>query len=312
MTTRCRPHRSPAPAPDLDPVQLTSLLEGILANWLPELGSVPPELGHLEALSLGGPEPVELPLAVGVVSADCDTIELALHPLWGPEPVGDLFGFVAPPTWLAFGVVASGTARALAGASPSPGADQAVLVGFLVSRRGQCAHLTWSAGALGRSSQAPGGRIPDACRRSLGLPTDDPQAPVIELWATLWLERVLVDLLAEPRSPSWTQLAWSFPAFGVLSGCDPAATVTVDSLVAVGHAAQLWGWGELRRLQAAGTTSSFGITPADAQWMDDGMFSREALGALPGLRELVVDLAELLAPTVADDVERALQAWGLT
>jgi hypothetical protein len=311
VTTHCRPHRSNPSAPDLDQAQLTCLLEGILANWLPLLGSVPPELADLAPLAIELPEPADLPMAVGVVAGNADAIELALHPLWGPDPVGDLFGFVAPPAWSAFGVVASGRTRALSGPTPHPDADQAVLVGLLISRRGQAAGLTWAPHPLDTSGESAIGRIPDACRRSLGLATQAPQASVIELWATLWLERVLSEALAQPRARTWDEVAWSFPAFGVLSG-SRSSSPSLDSVVAAGQAARVWSWEDLRRLHAAGTVASFGIDPADAAWMDEGMFSREALGGLPSLGDLVIELGDLLSPRLTGDVERALQAWGLT
>ena len=311
MTTRCRPHRSNPAEPDLDQMQLTCLLEGILSNWLPWLGSVPSELAGLAALAIDLPESADLPMAVGVVGGDASALELALHPLPGPDPVLDLFGFVAPPSWSAFGVVASGRTRRLAGSRPHPGADQTVLVGVLVSRQGETANLAWGRRPFDAPGEAVVGRIPDACRRSLELPTEAPEAPEIELWATLWLERVLADVLAEPGPRTWDDLAWSFPAFGVLSGAK-APSASVDSVVAAGEAAQVWSWDDLRRLHAAGTVASFGVTPADAAWMDEGMFSREALGGLPRLSELVVELGDLLAPQVTREVERALLAWGLT
>ncbi len=310
MTTRCRPHRT-NPAPDLDQVQLTGLLQGILANWLPLLGPVPLELTELAALAIDLPQPAELPMAVGVVGGDARAVELALHPLSGPDPVRDLFGFVAPLTWSAFGLVASGRTRALGGSTPHPGGDQAVLVGLLISRRGEVASLTWAPHPLDTSGESAVGRIPDACRRSLGLATEAPQAQVVELWATLWLERVLSDVLVEPGPRTWPELAWSFPAFGVLSG-SRSSSASLDAVVSAGHAAQVWSWGDLRRMHAAGTVASFGIDPADAAWMDDGMFSREALGGLPRLSDLVIELGDLLAPRVTSDIERALQAWGLT
>jgi hypothetical protein len=311
VTTHCRPHRSPTSAPDLDQLQLTCLLEGVLANWLPELDPLPAELADLAGLAIELPEPAELPMAVGVVDGDATTLELALHPLAGPDPVQDLFGFVAPPTWSAFGMVASGRTRALPGSAPHPAADQVVLVGLLVSRRGTSASLTWGPHPIEPSGEPAVGRIPDACRRTLGLSTEPPRSPVIELWATLWLERVLSDVLADPGSRTWPELAWAFPAFGVLSGVRSPAP-TVEAVVAAGDAAQVWTWGDLRRLHAAGPVPSFGIEPADADWMDDGMFSREALGGLPRLHDLVVELGDLLAPSLSSQVERALQAWGLT
>ncbi len=249
-----------------------------------------------------------------MIGGDARAIELALHPLWGPDPVRDLFGFVAPPTWSAFGVVAAGRTRALSGptAHPDADADQAVLVGLLLSRRGEAASLTWAPHhPLDTSGESAIGRIPDACRRSLGLATEAPRAPVIELWATLWLERVMADVLAEPGARTWGEVAWAFPAFGVLAGSRSSAS-SLDSLVAAGQSAQVWSWDDLRRLHAAGTVASFGVDPADAAWMDDGMFSREALGGLPALSDLVIELGDLLSPRVTGEIGRALQAWGLT
>jgi hypothetical protein len=310
VTTRCHPHRPNPSAPELDQIQLTCLLEGILANWLPLLGRVPPDLAHVVPLAIDLPEPVELPLAVGVVGGDAHTLELGLHSLPGPDPIRDLYGFVAPPAWSAFGVVASGRARALGGdARPATGA-QAVLVGMLITRRGEVARVTWAPHGVDLSGDAAVGRIPDACRRSLGLTTEAARSPVIELWATLWLERVLADVLVAPGPRTWDELAWSFPAYGLLSGS--TSSPSVESLVAAGQAAQVWSWSDLRQLHAAGSVASFGVDPADAAWMDDGMFSREALGGLPRLTDLLIELGDLLAPSVTRQVERALQGWGLT
>ena len=59
---------------------------------------------------------------------------------------------------------------------------------------------------------------------------------MIELWATLWLERVLAEVLAEPGARTWDEVAWAFPAFGVLSGSRSSAP-SLDSLVAAGQSA---------------------------------------------------------------------------
>ena len=117
-------------------------------------------------------------MAVGVVGGDARAVELALHPLWGPDPVRDLFGFVAPPTWSAFGVVASGRTRALGGPTPHPGADQAVLVGLLLSRRGEAASLTW-APPPPRHCRAnpPSGGSPTPVDAAWGWPPRPPMPP---------------------------------------------------------------------------------------------------------------------------------------
>jgi hypothetical protein len=53
-------------------------------------------------------------------------------------------------------------------------------------------------------------------------------------------------------------------------------------------------WSILRRECAAGHLPLDLLFPGEAEWMDDGMFSRQAIAAYCDLRETVVDLAELL------------------
>ena len=53
-------------------------------------------------------------------------------------------------------------------------------------------------------------------------------------------------------------------------------------------------WSILRRECAAGHLPIDLLFPTDAEWMDDGMFSRQAIAEYCDLRETVVDLAELL------------------
>src|SRR5688572_4389629 len=80
-------------------------------------------------------DPALAPSAVGITVAG-DDVELAVRPLIGADPVADVHGFVAPPEWTAFGVVASGTARPL-----GPGATidhpTQVLFGILQPRSGR-------------------------------------------------------------------------------------------------------------------------------------------------------------------------------
>ena len=254
MTTRCRPHRSNPPAPDLDQVQLTCLLEAILSNWLPLLGPVPAELAGLAGAG-HRPARARRP-AHGRRRGGWrrQHPRAGPAPLSGPDPVLDLFGFVAPPSWSAFGVVASG---AHAGAGPGPDPIRAPTRGAgraagLAPGRDRPA-LTWATRAARRhlGRRRPVGRIPDACRRSLGLATDAPQAPVIELWATLWLERVLAEVLADPGhgpGPSWPGPS---PPSASCPGRGRRST-SVESVVAAGQAAQVWSWGDLRRLHAGG------------------------------------------------------------
>ena len=345
MTTRCRPHRPRRPGqagPDLDPDQLGHLLDGLLAAWsdLDPTDPAPPPVEQ------AGPEPADpdvegrdgwtgstgpapdapFPLAVGVVGGDPTEVELAVRELDGPDPVSQLYGFVAPPSWTAFGVVAPGRVHPVADLAGGPNhprdpdgsgpdrASRSVVVGLLVSRRGHQVSATRGAGRIEASGEPAQGRLPDACRRALGLPTAPPEARVLELWSVLWLERVLASRLVDPRACSWDEVAWSFPGCGPGSDSWPDArsgSAATDRLRAAAEVAQQWTWRDLRRVHAAGHVASFGVHPADAAWMDDGMFSREALGGLPRLDDLVVELRDLLAPSVVAQLERALLGWGL-
>jgi hypothetical protein len=313
MTTRCRPHRPGALPASLDRPQLAHLLEGLVSAFADPTG----------------PRGNELPLAVAVIGADPVDAEVDLILLDGPDPAADLFGLVAPTSWTAFGVVASGRVRSH-GVEPSE-----VLVGTLVSRRGQQVTLTrgWGdstdrpledalAGALegegppsrlvDTNADEPSGRIPDACRRVLGLPTAPPQSGLLELWATLWLEGLLASLLAEPRACSWAEAVGRFPigVGGRPAPSDDDASVT-RRLLDAADVVDAWTWDELRQIHARGTIAALGIDPDQAAWMDDGMFSREVLGGLPLLGELATELTALVDARVLALVHRALLAWGL-
>jgi len=299
MTTRCRPHHASTPPACLDRPQLAHLLEGLVSAF------ADPLLARGDAL----------PVAVAVIGADPVDAEVDLILLDSPDPAAELFGLVAPASWTAFGVVASG--RVL-----SDGLDPAeVLVGTLVSRRGQQVTLTraWPGsleGPLDRSFETapdePSGRIPDACRRVLGLPTTPPRSGVLELWATLWLEGLLVSMLAEPRACTWAEVVGRFPigVGGRPSLGDDDATVT-RRLLDAADSVDGWTWDELRQIHARGPIAALGIDPDEAAWMDDGMFSREVLGGLPPVGELATELTALLDARVMALVHRALLTWGL-
>jgi len=67
-------------------------------------------------------------------------------------------------------------------------------------------------------------------------------------------------------------------------------------------------WPGLRRAGVAGDPLPVPISPADAAWMDDGMFSRWTLGFFPDLDDLRSDIEFLAPPGVADAIARVVHA----
>jgi hypothetical protein len=289
------------------------------------------DLAHLRALldaTLAAPpdQPVGGALALGVHEVD-GAVEVAVRPLVGPDPVRSLYGFVAPPEWFAFGVVASGTAR-----RPGPVPDRRsthrtddraavgrVHFGMLVTRRGK--EVVAARGDHDVVEQIhrieptdqSGGRIPDACRRALRLATPPPASDTAELWATLWIETLLVRSLGDPQPIPWPEVIRAYPAFEAVVDGDPdLCSLVGDHLVELGQAARrAWPWDQLLASSAAGLVPACGVEPGSARWMDVGMFSREVLGQFPPLVDLVADLQEILTPDVMSRIEGCLDAWGL-
>lgn len=237
--------------------------------------------------------PLDAPVAVG----------LRLPPAGSPRPAGDeleltfrhldcadvvcaLGGFVAPTDWQAFGVVAPGRSVPVdADGAPAGGPDTRVVVCALVGHNGEVAsHVRAGDGRVLAGGETDG-RVVDACRRVLGLPT--PPAPGSpQVWATVvWVDAVLAATLAADlgEPPGWHALA------------------ALDPLDHAGDRAGLT-WSLVRASCAAGLVVVPGVDAELAAWMDDGMFAREATAALPPLFDMLHDLRDLLAPHVLDHV----------
>jgi hypothetical protein len=236
------------------------------------------------------------PFAVGVEHLGSEP-ELVLQPLTASSPVASLLGVRAPAHWSAFGIVACGDARPVSHGAVGDTSDHhtwsdplarvaqgraEVAVAYLVDRRGaqggavQVLDGTMPLGDPYDTGML-GGRIPDVCRRVLGVPTRPPSDPVDELWCVDWLDRVVEAVIGR-------DLGTAVPPWPVLRALWRGAPAVESP------------WAIVRRRVADGSLAVAGITPALAAWMDDGMFSREALAAYPERNELLVDLAELLPP----------------
>lgn len=199
-------------------------------------------------------------------------------------PVDDLYAAVigsdVADHWHGAGVLVAGRARAMvAPDDPRPVGEAlgSAVSALVVWRDGTTASaLSIDGGTPTVSVEEPDtarderclGRLVDVVRRSLRLPTAAPVAPVTELVTRLWLHRLLAVATAGHAVEVSTAVALEPPLPASWEGC--------------------------RQQCASGSWPEIGVGPADAAWMDEGIFSREALAAFPDPAEVLAHLAELL------------------
>ena len=261
------------------------------------------------------------PLAVAIEGYDADGIDVAVRPFECADIVEALAEIEAPAAWSAFGVICEGRSRGLIHGPTGPRADETseprpVRLGVLVDRSGPTVAGLRQAdgGFVPLPDDTALGRVPDACRRVLGLGTPPPTVPIDEFWTIWWLERVLTAGLDRPGELSWAQVVTLHP--GVTASLsvpppDPSPTPGSDARLDAGRAeAGEIGWERFRQLLAGQPDTALQVRPEIAAWMDDGMFSREVLGALPSLGRLLDELEPLVPAGVRHDIERTLRRWG--
>ncbi len=217
-----------------------------------------------------------------------------------PLEPGDLLDVASrlqiPSALGAFGVVTPGTATSLrigdstsngASAGSNRGDGEQVQVAVAVDRTGRVASAVRAldGGVLcDEHIELCEGRVPDACRRVLGLPTAPPPAKPFTLLALRWADALAVLGSADPGRLTWTEALAARPF-------DPRAS-----------------WTEIRLGVAADALHIPGISGALAAFMDDGMFAREALACSPAPHDLFEVLTATLPHDVLDQVVGHLEA----
>ena len=156
---------------------------------------------------------------------------------------------------------------------------------------------------FGPSDTIQTGRVPDSCRRILGLPTEPPATTMLEFVVASWLEVVLRRALIEPDL-TWPLAVSLHPAAATI-GSDPSAAEVAR---ATADLAASLDWERFRTVIA--TIGGFPFdddAEATAAWMDTGMFSRWALDELGDPGSLLELLESTLSPPVSERLWSAVR-----
>lgn len=263
-------------------------------------------------------------LAGVLVNAVGDVVAEQGHPMWVKvldSPAGDgdfglefvntragLVGWRAPPECHAVGVIATGCACMEEGPTESPlrslkpGVTPGLRICCLVARDGRIGwRMVLPSGES--SDDAPeSGRILDCLRRCFGLATPPPPAGAGTLQSVLWLTAVLDEAERQEGRLSWRAISRLHPVADAIDvdGGEGGTAAPLDDMTAlVRVAARAWTWEELRRLALEHPWTGEIVSPEMAAWMDDGMFARWVLDALPAPEELLARVRPLVAPSSA-------------
>jgi hypothetical protein len=283
------------------------------------------------------------PLAIGVVGDD-EGVELHVRALAATDPVREVLGFRAPDDWTAFGLVSRATSWPIDPSEPpgrprpdeqdprgernldhQPGPDDARTMGghgegfaYFGTRWGGATFALARAEGdvhVGTGTTGGEGRVADACRRVLGLPTPPPGHDSRQLLAVQWLDALAAAAMAGvPGSLTWAQAVMTNPHARRIAAVDAGlAAELADNLPAFGNAfRRAFPWAELRARHQAGVDVGLDLEPEHAAWMDDGMFARWVLGGHPPIDELLDIVDQRSSSEISRRVRSTLRAWGLT
>ncbi|MCC5952386.1 MAG: hypothetical protein JJU45_09870 [Acidimicrobiia bacterium] len=256
-------------------------------------GSDRVELGPIASVLADGVAQSGTPTLVGLEGLDAEDGNLHLKPLVD-HPAEALRGFVAPAEWDAIGFAGGGTARSLDGEGPAP---RRATVVQLCTRAGDGWHrvvvhdLTLIDAPIGCDPDEHQGLVPDALRRTLGLPTTPFNGHVGQVWAAVWVEQVVSLALCLPAP---TMLRWED-----VEGLAPRWLAIADD-----HSWPDGGSSALVAAVVGGHLRWLGFEPEDAPWFDDGSLARAVLAALAPVDDMLDAAGELLSPTVASRLRR--------
>lgn len=149
---------------------------------------------------------------------------------------------------------------------------------------------------LGPTTNPQQGRVPDACRRILGLRTVAPEDSMTDFVIAAWLE-VIARYAVQTPGLSWPDVVALHPAQSSV-GTDATPAEVAEATECLGKSLD---WERFRNVIAAVGGFPFGDTAKEtAAWMDAGMFSRWAMDLLPSRPEAFDLLEAVLGPSTFD------------
>ena len=216
--------------------------------------------------------------------------------LHSEDPVKQLFGIVVQRSVNAVGICAPAMVTT-AEQKPETGTDHVVI--HVVNRHGTSV-TTLTTGSdsrrFGPNTDPQTGRVPDTCRRVLGLPTCPPTDSMTDFVLAAWLEVIARHALDRPGL-EWSDITGLHPA----THCVPAPITPTALAKATLDLGTSLDWDRFRRVIAKVGGFPFGDNAIEiAAWMDDGMFSRWAMDSIPTCNEALDLLEAVLGPATFD------------
>lgn len=216
--------------------------------------------------------------------------------LHSEDPVEQLFGIVVQRSVNAVGICAPAMVTT-AEQKLETGTDHVVI--HVVNRHGTSV-TTLTTGSdsrrFGPNTDPQTGRVPDTCRRVLGLPTCPPTDSMTDFVLAAWLEVIARHALDRPGL-EWSDITGLHPA----THCVPAPITPTALAKATLDLGTSLDWDRFRRVIAKVGGFPFGDNAIEiAAWMDDGMFSRWAMDSIPTCNEALDLLEAVLGPATFD------------
>ncbi|MDQ4071121.1 MAG: hypothetical protein M3203_16870 [Actinomycetota bacterium] len=228
--------------------------------------------------------------------------DVGILPLGDLAPAEALLGAVAPAHWAALGIATRARARPLGG----KGSAGPATVVVLVPQRGEIVSRVRQGDRVFPEPPSSGVTL-DCLQRALRLPTAPPDVPATHLLAITWVERVLDE--SERRRLAWDEMRALHPACDVPGASSAGDAADLPRLPA--ELEEMFEWGRLRRLVIEGKWPEPNLTPAEAEWFDEGGFSRWVLSRRPSLHVLLDELPAVVGPAGARRCTQALRRAGM-
>jgi hypothetical protein len=135
------------------------------------------------------------------------------------------------------------------------------------------------------------GTILDALKRAVGVATAPPEISFEGWVARMLLMLIIGDTPRGHRRVPWSQVRPTLERY--------------KELAAEGS------WETLRGVASKREHVVADLAPAEAAWMDEGMFSRWVIGGMPSYEHLLDEARKACTEEAFSQVRRQLKAWGL-